>query len=150
MTPSDRYANMDELPYDYPSADDHQILEELRDHFDGRDINEETFRRTRRAYYALCTRLDDEISRVLDALDRLGLAEDTLVVCTSDHGEPLGDHETWWKCKMYEQSAEIPMIVAGPSIETQTVGTPVLLLDLVPTMADAVGVETDDAWQGYS
>jgi len=67
----ERYSDVYELPYDYPASDDHPVLTELRDHFDGRGVDEETLRRTRRAYYALCTRLDEEIGRVLDALDRL-------------------------------------------------------------------------------
>jgi choline-sulfatase len=146
----EEYADLDELPYDYPAADDHPILEELRDHFDGRDVDEETLRRTRRAYYALCTRLDDEIERVLDALDRLGLADDTLVVYTSDHGEPLGDHETWWKCNMYEQSVGVPLIVRGPGVEAREVSAPVSLLDVVPTMSDALGIDRDPAWRGVS
>jgi choline-sulfatase len=146
----DRYEGVDALPVDYPAGDDHPIMEELRDHFDGRDVDEETLRRTQRAYFALCERIDVEIGRVLDALERLGLAEDTLVVYTSDHGEPLGDHETWWKCNMYEPSVGIPMIARGPGIEADTVEAPVSLLDLVPTMADALGVEHDEAWRGRS
>jgi choline-sulfatase len=146
----ERYDDLDELPYDYPAADDHPILEELRDHFQGRDVDRETLRRTRRAYYALCTELDDNVGQVLDALDRLGLAEDTLVIYTSDHGEPLGDHETWWKCTMHEQSVGIPLLTSGPGVESATIEAPVSLLDLVPTMGDALGVDRDLAWRGVS
>jgi choline-sulfatase len=146
----DHYEDVDALPVDYPAGDDHPIMEELRDHFDGREVDEETLRRTQRAYFGLCERLDDEIGRVLDALDRLGLADDTLVVYTSDHGEPLGDHETWWKCNMYEQSVGIPMIANGPGVQEATVDAPVSLLDLIPTMADVLGINHDDAWRGRS
>ena len=146
----ERFEDVSDLPFDYPAADDHPVLEELRDHFDGRDVDEETLLRTRRAYYALCARLDDEIARVLAALERLGLVDDTLVIYASDHGEPLGDHETWWKCNMYEPSVGIPMIVSGPGVERGTVETPVSLLDLVPTVADALGVERDPTWRGVS
>lgn len=139
------------LPVDYPAADDHPILDELRHHFDGRNIDEETLRRTRAAYYGLCTALDDYIAQLLTALDRTGLAEDTLVIYASDHGEPLGDHELWWKCCMYEPSVGVPLLFRGPDIEEDvTVESPVSLLDLVPTMADAVGIEPDDAWRGRS
>lgn len=148
----DRYPPSDvDLPYDYPAADDHPILEELREHFDGRDVDEETLRRTRAAYYGLCTALDDHVERVLDALVRTGQDEDTLVIYASDHGEPLGDHELWWKCCMYEQSVGVPLIVNGPGIAAgETVREPVSLLDVVPTIADAVGVDPAPEWQGRS
>jgi choline-sulfatase len=140
-----------DLPVDYPPADDHPILEELRHHFDGRDVDEAVLRRTRAAYYGLCTALDDRVDRLLSALDRLGLADDTLVVYASDHGEPLGDHGIWWKCCMYEQSVGVPLVARGPGVEEgRVVDSPTSLLDLVPTMADAVGVDADPAWQGRS
>jgi choline-sulfatase len=143
-------AEMD-LPIDYPAADEHPILDELRHHFDGRGVDEETLRRTRAAYYGLCTALDDYIAQLLAALDRTGLAEDTLVIYTSDHGEPLGDHELWWKCCMYEPSVGIPLIFRDPGVEEGiTFDSPVSLLDLVPTIAECVGIESDDAWQGRS
>jgi choline-sulfatase len=148
----DRYptAEMD-LPIDYPAADDHPILDELRHHFDGRGVDEATLRRTRAAYYGLCTALDDYIAQLLAALDRTGLAEDTLVIYASDHGEPLGDHGIWWKCCMYEPSVGVPLAFRGPGVgKDVTFDAPVSLLDLVPTMADAVGIEPDDAWRGRS
>lgn len=140
-----------DLPVDYPAADGHPILEELRHHFDGRDVDEDVLRRTRAAYYGLCTALDDHVDRLLAALDRLGLAEDTLVVYASDHGEPLGDHGVWWKCCMYEQSVGVPMVVWGPGVEAgAVVDAPAALLDLLPTMAGAVGIDADPAWRGRS
>ena len=140
-----------DLPIDYPADDNHPILNELRQHFDGQNIDEEALRRTRAAYYGLCTALDNYISQLLAALERTGLAEETLVIYTSDHGEPLGDHGVWWKCCMYEPSVGVPLIVRGPDMEENvTLNAPVSLLDIVPTMADATGIETDDAWQGRS
>ena len=140
-----------ELPTDYPPADDHPVLDELRAHFDGLDLDEVTLRRTRAAYYGLCTALDDHLERLLAALDRLGLAEDTLVVYASDHGEPLGDHGLWWKCCLYESAVGVPLVLRGPDIESDRVhDAPVSLLDLVPTMADAVGIDSDPAWRGQS
>ena len=140
-----------DLPLDYPAADDHPILEELRNHFDGREVPEDALRRTRAAYYGLTTALDDYVAQLLDALDRLGLADDTLVIYTSDHGEPLGDHGIWWKCCMYEPSVSVPLVARGPEVEAESVvDAPTSLLDLVPTMAEAVGVAPDPAWRGQS
>ena len=139
------------LPDDYPAGDDHPVLEELRHHFDGRDVDEGALRRTQAAYFGLCTALDDYVGRVLDALSRLGLADDTLVIYAGDHGEPLGDHEIWWKCCMYEASVGTPIVMRGPGVEEgAVVGEHVSLLDLVPTMAAALGIEPDPAWRGRS
>lgn len=147
----DRYPESEvDLPIDYPSGDDHPILNELRAHFDGSDVDEDTLRRTRAAYYGLCTALDEHVGRLLDALDRLGLAEDTLVVYASDHGEPLGDHGIWWKCCLYEPSVGVPLAMDGPGIAERTIDAPVSLLDVVPTIADAVGVPHDPGWRGRS
>ena len=140
-----------DLPDDYPAEDDHPVLDQLRDHFDGRDLDEETLRRTRSAYYGLVTALDEYIGDVLDALERTGQAEETLVIYTSDHGEMLGDHELWWKCCMYEQSAGVPLLLWGPGVESgRTVEQPVSLLDVLPTMTDALGVPADPSWRGRS
>lgn len=140
-----------DLPVEYADHDDHPILDELRAHFDGIDLDEATLRRTRAAYYGLCTALDDYLSRLLDALDRLGLADDTLVVYASDHGEMLGDHGLWWKSCMYEPSVGVPFVFRGPQVEENVVhDEPVSLLDLVPTMADALGIEFDPDWRGRS
>ena len=139
------------LPYDYPSKEHHPAMEELRDHFDGRNLDEAILRRTRAAYYGLVTFIDNQIGRVLQALKQSGQAENTLIIYTSDHGELLGDHELWWKSAMYEQSVGIPLIMAGPTIARNAVRTdPLSLIDLTPTIAEAVGLAPDQAWQGRS
>ncbi|WP_114578713.1 sulfatase-like hydrolase/transferase [Saliphagus sp. LR7] len=140
-----------DLPIDNPAGDNHPILEELRDHFDGRNVDESVLRRTRAAYYGLCSAFDDSVDRLLGALEELGLAEETLVLYASDHGEPLGDHEIWWKCCMYEPSVGVPLIARGPGVEAgATIDSPTSLLDVVPTMADAMGIKSDPRWRGQS
>ncbi|HEY4382918.1 MAG TPA: sulfatase-like hydrolase/transferase, partial [Ktedonobacteraceae bacterium] len=140
-----------DLPYDYPSADHHPALEELREHFAGRNLDEATLRRTRAAYYGMVSFIDEQIGRVLRVLKESGHAEDTLIIYTSDHGEMLGDHELWWKSAMYEQSAAIPLIMAGPSIARGAVrNDPTSLIDLTSTIADAVGLEPHQNWRGRS
>ena len=59
---------------------------------------EEQTRRGRAAYYGLVTFADERIGQVLDALERNGLADNTVVVYVSDHGEMMGEHGLWWKC----------------------------------------------------
>lgn len=147
LYPEDRV----DLPYDYPSKEHHPAMEELRNHFDGRNLDESILRRTRAAYYGLVTYIDNQIGRVVQALKQSGLAENTLIVYTSDHGELLGDHELWWKSAMYEQSVGIPLIMAGPTIARNAVRSdPISLIDLAPTIAEAVGVAPDPVWQGRS
>ena len=140
-----------DLPVDYPSEDDHPSLQQLRDHFDGSGLDEDTLRRTRSAYYGLVTALDNYVGEILDTLERTGQMEDTLVIYTSDHGEILGDHGLWWKCCMYEQSVGVPLVMSGPDIEKgQTIDQPVSLLDVLPTMTDALAISADPAWRGVS
>lgn len=140
-----------DLPVGYTDYDAHPILDELREHFDGADLDEATLRRTRAAYYGLCTALDGYLERLLDALDRLGLADDTLVIYASDHGEMLGDHGLWWKSCLYDPSVGVPLVVRGPEVEENVVyDGAASLLDLVPTMAGALGIESDPDWRGRS
>jgi choline-sulfatase len=143
-------AEMD-LPFDYPAATDHPIVADLHEHFQGTDLDKETLRRLRTGYYALVTAIDEQIGRVLDALESTGQDEETVVIYTSDHGEILGDHGLWWKCCTYEPAVGIPLVMAGPDVPSgRRVDTPVSLVDLVPTIADITGVPHAAEWSGTS
>ena len=73
-------------------------------------------------------------------LDETGLASDTLVVYTSDHGDNLGTRTFWGKSNMYEESVGVPLILRGPGIPAgRRVATPVSLVDAYPTIIEAVG-----------
>ena len=140
-----------DLPFDYPAAEDHPIVDDLHEHFQGTDLDHETLRRLRTGYYALCTAIDEQIGRVFDALEETGQDEETVVIYTSDHGEILGDHGLWWKCCMYEPAIGVPLIVSGPDVpEGKRVETPVSLVDIVPTIADLTGAPHSEAWSGES
>jgi choline-sulfatase len=100
------------------------------------------------SYYALVTFLDHQIGRVLDALAEVGLTDKTRVIYSSDHGDNLGTRGLWGKSVMYEESAAVPFIAAGPDIPTgKTVQTPVSLIDIYRSVIEAVGAEQhpDDA-----
>ena len=106
------------------------------------------------SYFGLCTFLDDLVGRVLASLEGAGLAGSTRVIFASDHGENLGARGTWGKGTMYQESAAVPLMMAGPDIEAgAVVETPVSLLDFYPTILESVGVapnEEDESRAGRS
>lgn len=92
-----------------------------------------------RAYYALCSYLDDNVGQILAALDAAGLSEDTAVIYSSDHGDNVGARGLWGKSNFYEESAAVPMIMAGPGIAAGTCETPVSLMDISVTIPAVFG-----------
>ena len=99
------------------------------------------------AYFGLLSFVDAQIGLVLDALAELGLEGETRVIYTSDHGDSIGARGLWGKSVFYEESAKVPMIVAGPDVPADAVcNTPVNLTDCYATILDGLGVmaEKDD------
>lgn len=78
------------------------------------NVSDDAVRKMRAAYYGCVTQIDDQIGMILNTLDQCGLAENTLVVLTADHGEMLGDHNSFGKRTFYEASARIPFIARWP------------------------------------
>lgn len=129
-----------ELAADAAAVPDHPILRELTDFFDhDRFFTAETRGVAAASYFGLCSFLDAQMGRVLDALSAAGLAEETLVIFTADHGEMLGEKGFWGKSSMYESSARVPLILAGPGVAPGVEPTPVSLLDIAPTITAAMG-----------
>jgi choline-sulfatase len=101
-------------------------------------------RRAIAAYFGLTTFLDDNVGKILRALEETGLAGGTRVVYSSDHGDNLGTRGLWGKSTMYEESAGIPMIMAGPDVPPGKVcDTPVMLADGFPTFMQSLGAKPD-------
>ena len=93
-------------------------------------------------YHAATSFVDAQIGRVLDELDRLGLAQNTIVVLWGDHGWHLGDHGMWSKHSNYEQAARIPVLMVAPGVTKPGTRTKALMetVDLYPTLAELAGL----------
>lgn len=122
---------------------DHPAMDYFRRFF-AYDVpfSEQELRQLAAVYYATVTYLDRQIGRVLDALEELGLAASTRVIYTSDHGEALGARGMVGKFDLYDESAAVPLIAAGPDIPIgRVVETPVSLVDLYPTVLESAGID---------
>src|SRR3546814_10907664 len=84
-------------------------------------MRDEDHRLVRAAYWAMCDLIDQQVGRMLDALDRTGQRENTIVIFMSDHGEMLGDHGIYLKGPyFYEPAVRVPLIVSWPRSEEHT------------------------------
>lgn len=115
------------------------------------DLSEADAARARQCYQANVTYADSLFGRVIDALEKSGQAENTLIVFISDHGEMLGDRGLWFKSCHFEGATRIPMAIAGPGFEAgRRVKVAVSLLDLFPTLLRSTeSLRTGLNWQDY-
>ncbi len=104
-----------------------------------------------RAYLASVSFVDNQVGRVLEALEKNGLAENTVVVLWSDHGWHLGEKAISGKNSLWERSTRVPLVFAGPGISVGARSNrPVELLDLYPTLADLSGLPVSKELEGHS
>jgi choline-sulfatase len=122
-------------------ADEHPWLAWWRANRGIEHVPEDQIRRARAAYYGLVARTDRLIGRLLSALEESGLADNTLIIYASDHGDQLGDRGLWWKHTFYDESAKVPLVMSWPGMlpEGERRSQVVSLLDLGPTMIEALG-----------
>ena len=103
------------------------------------------------AYLASVSFVDSQVGRVLDALERNDLADDTIVVLWSDHGYHLGEKQITGKNTLWDRSARVPLIFAGPGVkEGQKSSRPAELLDMYPTLSELCGLKIPDHLEGLS
>lgn len=103
-------------------------------------------------YYGNITQMDDSVGRVYGALRELGLAKNTVVVYTSDHGEMAGAHRMWTKHNMYEQSVNVPLLIGFEGrIKPKTLIPGIVQhVDLFPTVAELCGFDAPRGIPGRS
>lgn len=111
--------------------------------------------RAKAGYYALITHIDDQIGRLLNALQENGIYQNTIIVFTSDHGELMGDHHYFRKGLPYEGSAKVPFIVCDPGGKLGLKGGSevrevIELRDIMPTILEAAGVPIPNTVEGHS
>lgn len=106
-------------------------------------MDEKQKKKTIAAYMASVRFMDQQVGRLLDALDRLKIRENTIVIFISDHGYNLGEHDCWSKVSLWEGSVRIPMIISYPGFKGKN-GTScesvTQLIDLYPTLTELCGL----------
>jgi choline-sulfatase len=103
-------------------------------------VTETQIRAARHAYYGAIAYIDDLLGRLMAALRSAALAEDTIVILTSDHGEMLGERSLWYKMSFLEGACRVPLVVANPGrFDPRRVASSVSLIDLMPTLIDLAG-----------
>ncbi|MSQ95117.1 MAG: DUF4976 domain-containing protein [Gemmataceae bacterium] len=127
---------------------------ESRKRWERRFKTEEMFQTILRDYYRLVTGMDREIGHIIAELERLGLADDTIIIFTSDNGYFFGEHGLADKWYLYEESIRVPLIVFDPGVpkehRNRSVDAMALNIDLAPTMLEYAGVAIPKTMQGSS
>ncbi|OUC06881.1 hypothetical protein RY27_18250, partial [Litorilinea aerophila] len=118
----------------------HPYLRRWWEHTGIVEVSEEEILRARAAYWGLVHRVDALIGQILAALEANDLADNTLIVYTSDHGDMQGEHGLWWKHVFYEESVCVPLIMAWPGVipAGQRCDRVVSALDVTATLLDAL------------
>jgi iduronate 2-sulfatase len=115
-------------------------------------LTDDLRRQCRQAYYASISFMDAQVGRIVNALDQLGLADNTIIVFTSDHGYHMGEHGLWQKMSLFEESSRVPLLIVAPGVGQKDVAakSPVSHIDLFPTLAELCGVKLPSNVQGQS
>jgi arylsulfatase A-like enzyme len=110
----------------------------------------EDTRRQLAEYYGMVSANDFQVGRMIAALEKAGQLENTIVVCTGDHGLAIGSHGLFGKQNMYEPSVGIPMFLSGPGVQKGRTDALVYNLDLYPTLCELAGVPVPQSVEGRS
>lgn len=116
----------------------------------GIDKYPDNIKRMWAGYYAAVTFMDEQVGRILDELDRLGLRDNTVVVFTSDHGYHLGEHDFWLKANVHEEVTHVPLIISAPGRKPGRAATFAELVDIYPTVTQLAGLPIPENIVGRS
>jgi choline-sulfatase len=126
------------IPYDDQDPHSQRIFD--ANDWRSYDLTPEMVARSRRAYFANISYLDDKIGEVLTALDATRQANNTIILFVSDHGDMLGERGLWFKMCFYEGSARVPIMISAPAMTPGLITDPVSNIDICPTLCDLAGV----------
>lgn len=112
---------------------------------DDYSLTRQQIRTARQAYFANISYIDEKIGGLLDILNRCGMAENTLIVFTSDHGDMLGERGLWFKMSFFEGASRVPLMISAPQMPAGRVDSPVSTLDVLPTLVELAGGRPIDA-----
>lgn len=104
------------------------------------EIRQQHVRDARRGYFASISYVDSLIGSLLEVLDSCDMAEDTIIVFLSDHGDMLGERGLWFKMSFFEGSARVPLMIAAPGLAPRREDMPVSTLDVAPTLCELAGI----------
>jgi len=144
----ERWGNFDEQFINKPSIQQKEMLRWNASHLTWPD-----WQRVIATYWGFCTFIDDQIRRIFDCLETTGLADETVVIFSSDHGDMLGSHRLFNKgFHMYEETHHIPFVVRWPGITQMgaTCDAFVNLVDLMPTLLEIGGANMPETFDGRS
>lgn len=134
--PRQRFAQEEQDPHS-------QRLLKVIDLWD-KPLPEERIRAARRAYFGACSYVDAQIGALLATLEECGLADDTIVVFSGDHGDMLGERGLWYKMHWFEMAARVPLLVHAPArFAPRRIGASVSTVDLLPTLVELAGGQVD-------
>ncbi len=102
-------------------------------------LTEEEVRRARRAYLANVSYFDSKIGEIVRTLEETDEIDNTVVIVTADHGDMLGERGLWYKMNFFENSARVPLVMAGPGIAQGTARNACSLVDMLPTLIEIAG-----------
>lgn len=111
-------------------------------------VTNEHRRMARHGYYGMISYIDDKVGEIMDVLNKTGLADNTIVIFTSDHGEMMGERGMWFKQHFFEWAAHVPFIVVAPDrFKPSKVAQNISLIDLMPTLLD---LASESEFTGYA
>ncbi len=125
----------------YEQQDTHSQRLYLASDYASFNITDDNIRRSRQGYFANVSYVDDKLGELLATLEATRMANDTVVVFCSDHGEMLGERGLWFKMNFFEGSARVPLMIAGDGIKPARIEQPVSNLDICPTLCDLARID---------